>query len=94
MQWDIFATAHGARFGRRVFGRDVQLAFAFGAVVLAQGNGHPANAKRVSHDMGIPRETARRYLGELVRRGMLHRRDCNYSPIKIVGIAHDKLVAW
>jgi DNA-binding transcriptional ArsR family regulator len=62
---------HAKHFKGGRFGCDLPLMFVLGATFLARVENKPATASKLAHFLDMPRETVRRHLQELVRRGLV-----------------------
>ena len=72
--------AHASRFPNRSFGKDLQLIFVYGSVILAFFEGkNPTNAS-IARYLQLPHETTRRYLKTIVDLGLLTKNGRGYKP--------------
>lgn len=67
---DVLSEMYGAHFPGEP-SRDYALLVVLGCALLVHERGHPIRASKVAQSLSLPRETVRRKLLELVRRGVL-----------------------
>ena len=72
MEIELLREIHRYRFAKRGrrFGSDVELMIVYGAAISYYGFGTPVRALPISRYLEMPRETVRRYMGQLVALGL------------------------
>jgi Mn-dependent DtxR family transcriptional regulator len=67
------------------FGKDLQLLFVYGAVILALSEGKTPTITSIARFLQLPHETTRRYLQTIVRLGLLTKKGRRYKPTESAG---------
>ena len=83
MEIELLREIHRYRFAKRGrrFGSDVELMIVYGAAMAFYGSGSPVRALPISRYLEMPRETARRYMGQLVALGLFEQaKDQSFVP--------------
>lgn len=93
MFMEILRGTHRGVFPGRKLGQDMYSMLVLGAAIATHLEGRPVTASKIAHYMEMPRETVRRTLNVLVKRGYLDRVDNHYEPTEKVGTAHIESVA-
>jgi DNA-binding MarR family transcriptional regulator len=71
---------HAAFFPAGRLGTDIGLVYVLGAVVVRHSERRASHASGLTRYLGMPRETVRRKLDQLVRRGLIRREGQRYAP--------------
>ena len=83
MEIELLREIHRYRFAKRGrrFGSDVELMIVYGAAMAFYGSGSPVRALPISRYLEMPRETTRRYMGQLVALGLFEQaKDQSFVP--------------
>jgi len=75
----LLKLGHKERLPGRPFGPDLPLFLVYGTALLSVYGRRPVRASSISRQLEIPRETVRRHLAQLVKLGILERRDGTYD---------------
>jgi hypothetical protein len=71
---------HAAFFPTGRLGTDIDLVYVLGAAVVGYSGRRASHASGLARALGMPRETVRRKLNQLVRRGLIRQEGKRYVP--------------